>query len=801
MSRLPSIDFSNRTSEAYPPLLPQILHLFELLVCIHARSSLICLASMSNYQEYIPNFFPRLRDQARRFSESSPSLSPFALPPLPQVPDFSAWTARFWNSSSPPPSVDFEDGSTEPPESTVQALARTIQLWTHQLNADPFPSPPLEPIHEPGPSQDPVQEDTSTVEFPPLEPQPTENASHPPLLDQRTNSETSLNPARRLQTRARFFSDQTRGHSQSDPFTGLTPVRPVETQNEAPRPDIYMEDGQPRRRDGSDTLPEDDGMGPLRQRINAIWTGPGTPMEKSKLIHILMNERHKTTQRTRNTSRLDAVSSPPGAGLTREPIFKLQKKDLAPTYAPPDIEELDDKNEPPTPVLGCIHYRRNVKLQCFSCEKWYTCRLCHDEAEAHVLPRRETRHMLCMLCKSPQPASQFCRTCGEQAACYYCPICKLWNNDPRKAIYHCDDCGLCRLGEGLGKDFFHCKTCAACMSIEAEQTHKCIERSTKCDCPICGEYLFTSSLPVAFMRCGHSIHNSCFKDLCNTTYKCPLCSKSIANMESQFRRLDRSIEEQPMPVEYRDKKSYIFCNDCNSRCVAAYHWLGTKCVFCDSYNTVQLEMLGDDQSVQMQIQVEQEQDRANEAGVGERAITASQTHTPVEELIPTAPATQEHAAPRPAPQRAHTVGPTATSPVVNSPWLMPHSPSARSARSVSPAVGSYFGTDSQRSTTPTTIASGYVGMAAGMAGAAAAAGAELARRISTAGRASPMDEDEDMDFWGGQSPRSNNSIFGRRSHNMDSSSESEDDNDPDAMEEDDDDDEEADDAMDIFGHR
>lgn len=765
---------------------------------------------MSNYQEYIPNFFPRLRDQARRLSESSPSLSPFVLPPLPQVPDFSAWTARFWNSTSPPPSVDEEDGSAGATESTVQALARTIQLWTHQLNADPFPSPPLEAIDEPPATREPLQDDTATIEFPPLEPQLPTTAAPRRLEDLRTNSETSLNPARRLQSRSRVWSDQTRGHSRSDPLGGSDPAQSVEPQNDTPGPDVYMEDGFARRRDGSDTLPEDDGMAPLRQRINAIWMGPGTPLDKSQLIHILMNERHKATQRNSGASRRPTVGPGAALALNHEPVFKLRKADLAPTYAPLDLEEAEEKiNEPPQSHLGCIHYRRNVKLQCFTCDKWYTCRLCHDEVESHSLPRRETRHMLCMLCKTPQVASQFCKTCGEQAACYYCPICKLWNNDPRKAIYHCDDCGLCRLGEGLGKDFFHCKTCAACMSIEAEQTHKCIERSTKCDCPICGEYLFTSSQPVAFMRCGHSIHNNCFRDLCNTTYKCPLCSKSIANMESQFRRLDRSIEEQPMPLEYRDKKAFVFCNDCNSRCVAAYHWLGTKCVFCDSYNTVQLEMAGENQSVQMQIQEEQAQDRANEFAAGERAMIASTSHTPTEELIQTAPVPMEHTPPRPAPQRAQTIPAVATSPSVHSPWLMPHSPGARSARSVSPAVGSYFGTDSQRSTTPTTTASGYVGMAAGMAGAAAAAGAELARRISTAGRAPPADEDEDehMDFWGGQSPRSNSGELGRRAgddSDSGSGSEEEDDDDDDDIEmadDDDDDDDEAEDAMDIFGHR
>ncbi len=69
--------------------------------------------------------------------------------------------------------------------------------------------------------------------------------------------------------------------------------------------------------------------------------------------------------------------------------------------------------------------------------------------------------MLCMLCSTPQKASDVCVNCGEIAANYYCNICKLWENRKSKPIYHCNDCGICRRGLGLGKDFFHCKVSTA----------------------------------------------------------------------------------------------------------------------------------------------------------------------------------------------------------------------------------------------------------------------------------------------------------------------------------------------------
>lgn len=117
----------------------------------------------------------------------------------------------------------------------------------------------------------------------------------------------------------------------------------------------------------------------------------------------------------------------------------------------------NDEDEEIITELGCSHYKRNVKVQCAACEKWYPCRLCHDEAEDHILPRKLTKHMLCMLCGHAQKASDTCTKCGESAASYYCSICKLWSDDVDKHIYHCDDCGICRVGHGLEKDFFHCK--------------------------------------------------------------------------------------------------------------------------------------------------------------------------------------------------------------------------------------------------------------------------------------------------------------------------------------------------------
>lgn len=745
--------------------------------------------------DYLPSFIvePVLR-QARRFSSRAPHSDPQTPVPGPidiplshadasqagylaAVPDFQRfYPSRFWNTATPPPVTDVV-ARDETVEGTWQSLARNIQLWANQINnLDVIPSPPLHPSQD-----DVITDDDGRVAFPPLETEVETLPPRPTLQEQRTNSETSLNPAQELSYRSRQFADVQRGHSHSDPLAHPGTDQPLSRMDNPP---AIGENTGYGRRDGSGALPEDDGMGPLRQRINAINAGPGTPAEKSRLIHLLMTEsytRSQTPPVTRGRAKIinaDRAHSPLSIGSTQVPhsAFDLTEEDITPTYAPPDVDE--DGTIQAKPDLGCQHYKRNVKMQCATCQRWYTCRLCHDEVEDHILPRRDTRYMLCMLCRTPQGVSQTCKNCLVEAACYYCAICKLWNNDPFKSVYHCVDCGICRLGEGLGKDFFHCKTCAACMSIQAEKTHRCIERSTKCDCPICGEYMFTSNRPVAFMKCGHSIHETCFAEWCITSYKCPICSKSIANMESQFRRLDRHIEDQPMPEEYRDNRAYIFCNDCNDRSITSYHWLGLRCSLCESYNTTQLELLGPEQTPQ---QIREQTERAQALGFGEAGLTASQTHTPSNEL--TSPALSGVPIPRANSVTLDQVG--ARSPT--SPHLLPHSPT-RSARSLTPVVGSYFGTSSRPDppAEPVRRESYFSIFSAG----------QPTTPQSSRPPNLPNDDDEEMDFWGGHSPRSATADVELVDADEPTTSSSEDE----VMTEDDEEDEVEDEIV-LFGHR
>ncbi|KAI1083791.1 zf-CHY-domain-containing protein [Whalleya microplaca] len=374
-------------------------------------------------------------------------------------------------------------------------------------------------------------------------------------------------------------------------------------------------DFPPSRNGRRKSLPEDDGMGIMRRRIFAIQAQNLEPSEKARLMHHLLMEGYTKSRRTVPAERPLTPSSPvtleqraPQGPLESfrfwqnalgeaEPLedFILTPEDVQPTFAPVEADGSEDAVDPEYSdyqPLGCEHYRRNVKLQCSTCNRWYTCRFCHDKVESHTLIRKDTKNMLCMFCGTAQRAGEACAACGASAARYYCSICKLWNDNPDKPVYHCNDCGICRIGRGLGKDFFHCKTCCACIAIGKEKDHKCIERSTDCDCPICGEYMFTSPKALCFMKCGHSIHRQCLDQHMKVAYKCPICNKSLANMELQFRNLDMAIESQPMPPEFQDTRALILCNDCSAKSSVKYHWLGLKCAVCLSYNTAQLRILG-----------------------------------------------------------------------------------------------------------------------------------------------------------------------------------------------------------------
>jgi len=406
--------------------------------------------------------------------------------------------------------------------------------------------------------------------------------------------------------------------------------------------EMDLADGGRDKMDSS--LPANDGMDELRQQLQQIKKLAISTEEKAMRMHHLMVQDYVSRNGTAgNVSPMSLdegkhLSEEPAAldvGLAALPIdplnpYNVRPGDLEPSFSPlrsnpPPQDDADESIEEDDFIaLGCMHYKRNVKVQCFDCHRWFPCRYCHDQSHdlpfPHSLRRKMTRNMMCMLCHTPQPAAETCENCGEYAAYYFCPKCKLWDNDSNKRIYHCDECGICRLGEGLGKDFVHCRKCDVCISIATSAAHTCVENATKGACPLCLDEMFASRAKVVSLPCGHYMHAECYKDLMAVTYKCPVCSKSAVNMELQWRKIDDEIRAQPMPEDdeelggllphivdhaappetmpdtngtqsptpRRPRNVWIGCNDCNNRCSTPFHWLGLKCQHCDSYNTNQM---------------------------------------------------------------------------------------------------------------------------------------------------------------------------------------------------------------------
>ncbi|XP_054820881.1 zinc finger protein BRUTUS-like isoform X2 [Prosopis cineraria] len=235
--------------------------------------------------------------------------------------------------------------------------------------------------------------------------------------------------------------------------------------------------------------------------------------------------------------------------------------------------------------FGCEHYKRNCKLRAACCGKLFPCRFCHDNVSDHSMDRKATLEMMCMRCLNIQVVGPICMTpsCnGLSMAKYYCNICKFF--DDERIVYHCPFCNLCRVGKGLGIDYFHCMKCNCCLGIKTA-SHKCLEKGLEMNCPICCDFLFTSSATVRALPCGHYMHSACFQAYTCSHYTCPICSKSLGDMAVYFGMLDALLAAEVLPEEYKERYQDILCNDCDRKGSSRFHWLYHKCGFCGSYNT------------------------------------------------------------------------------------------------------------------------------------------------------------------------------------------------------------------------
>lgn len=293
----------------------------------------------------------------------------------------------------------------------------------------------------------------------------------------------------------------------------------------------------------------------------------------------------------------------------KEMIFNVNERDVVKSCAqhsngecmeikePTDHVEITEKEllEKGYMQYGCPHYRRRCRIRAPCCNEIFDCRHCHneaknsikvDKAQRHDIPRHQVQQVICSLCNTEQEVRQVCINCGVCMGKYFCETCKLFDDDTSKKQYHCNGCGICRIGGR--ENFFHCYKCRCCYSVLLKNSHPCVEGAMHHDCPVCFEYLFESTDDVTVMPCGHTIHQNCLKEMReHLQYACPLCSKSVCDMSKVWEKFDMEIAAIPMPEPYQNKMVWILCNDCGKTSKVHFHVLAQKCLNCKSYNTRQ----------------------------------------------------------------------------------------------------------------------------------------------------------------------------------------------------------------------
>ena len=189
----------------------------------------------------------------------------------------------------------------------------------------------------------------------------------------------SSNPSRALEHRFRSLD--------LNPPVSSTPAAPTAIQSTRPSTAGQNAGGM------SESLPADDGFAHLRARIHEIRALNITEQERAQMIHALMTERYNHIRPTSPSSFVshdhpftpnsghsvfseNHTSSPLSAAsdVDTENPYKLRPSDTSPTYRTIEHydEEDDEEDHEEELVLGCRHYKRNVKVQCYDCRHWYT---------------------------------------------------------------------------------------------------------------------------------------------------------------------------------------------------------------------------------------------------------------------------------------------------------------------------------------------------------------------------------------------------------------------------------------------
>jgi hypothetical protein len=222
----------------------------------------------------------------------------------------------------------------------------------------------------------------------------------------------------------------------------------------------------------------------------------------------------------------------------------------------------------------CDHYYNYSNIYTPCCDKIYSCIKCHNINADHEINIKEIKHLVCKICDRKQQISDTCKYCSTKFGQYSCIYCLVFENNIN-IFSHCDKCNKCVSHKNI-TNLLHCNTCSYCLPKE----HKC-RNNIDLDCCICLEQIDKKTNSIQ-LRCSHIFHELCFESY--KKVKCPLCSKTTTDVQLEYHDLDKDILNTPIPEELKEL-TIIYCNDCENKSSAIYHYKGIKCSICSSYNT------------------------------------------------------------------------------------------------------------------------------------------------------------------------------------------------------------------------
>ena len=194
-------------------------------------------------------------------------------------------------------------------------------------------------------------------------------------------------------------------------------------------------------------------------------------------------------------------------------------------------------------IINCEHYphKKCNKFYFSCCNAFFSCIRCHNGDHETSL-----KYIACGECKLLQVPSNVCcdPKCNLSFSKNYCSKCFIWTE---KSIVHCDECGICRVGE-VGS-LFHCNNCDACFDVKGKDFHKCINISYREQvCTYCLESTHSSQDSSVSLKCGHLVHNKCLQSAIKSgVITCPTCRKSMYDVDWSL--LKHMINMQPMIEE------------------------------------------------------------------------------------------------------------------------------------------------------------------------------------------------------------------------------------------------------------